>query len=97
MSSENGRRQYDEEFKREAVRLTYDPDRTVAGVARDLGMNENNLWRWRRKFGPDVGIGEMLGGTAEEEVKRLRRELARVTEERDILKKALSVFSRHDE
>lgn len=43
MAGEKQRRQYDEEFRREAVRLTYEPDRTAAGVARDLGMNENNL------------------------------------------------------
>lgn len=91
------RRQYDEEFKREAVRLSYESGRTVAGVARDLGMNENNLWRWRRKFSPsDQSVGSSDTPT-ESEVKRLRRQLARVTEERDILKKALSVFSRRDE
>jgi len=96
MASDQHRRQYDEEFKREAVRLTYDPDRTVAGVARDLGMNENNLWRWRKQFGrPGESIGP--AASAEDEVNRLRRQLARVTEERDILKKALAVFSRRDE
>lgn len=88
---------YDEEFKREAVRLTYEADRTVAGVARDLGMNENNLWRWRRQFDRSQAPSNGGGESVEEELKRLRRQLARVTEERDILKKALSVFSRRDE
>lgn len=97
MAGEQQRRQYDEEFKREAVRLTYEPDRTVAGVARDLGMNENNLWRWRKQFGESKAKGNGTGESAEQELKRLRRQLARVTEERDILKKALSVFSRRDE
>ena len=97
MSLEKQRRQYDEEFKREAVRLTYEPDRTVAGVARDLGMNENNLWRWRKHFGRRESSGNGMSGSVEDELKRLRRQLARVTEERDILKKALSVFSRRDE
>ena len=91
------RRRYDEEFKREAVRLTYESGRTVAQVARDLGMDENNLWRWRRKFSSSGGEKKEPGESAEAEVKRLRRELSRVTEERDILKKALAVFSRRNE
>ena len=97
MAGENQGRQYDEEFKREAVRLTYEPDRTVAGVARDLGMNENNLWRWRKQFGQSEVKSNGAGESVEDELKRLRRQLSRVTEERDILKKALSVFSRRDE
>lgn len=91
------RRQYDDEFKREAVRLSRESGRTVAQVARDLGLCENNLWRWRKKFAALDSQGKRSGESAEDEVKRLRRELARVTEERDILKKALSVFSRRNE
>lgn len=97
MGGEKLRRAYDEEFKREAVRLTFEPDRTVAGVARDLGMNENNLWRWRKQFGESEATSTGSDESTEAELKRLRRQLARVTEERDILKKALSVFSRRDE
>ena len=91
------RRRYDDEFKREAVRLSYESGRTVAQVSRDLGMNENNLWRWRRKFNSAGSDVNRPGESVKDEVKRLRRQLARVTEERDILKKALSVFSRRDE
>jgi len=50
MADDGVRRQYDREYKREAVRLSYERGRTVAGVARDLGINENNLWRWRKQF-----------------------------------------------
>ena len=46
MSEKQQRRQYDRDFKREAVRLSYEPGRTVASVARDLGVCENSLWRW---------------------------------------------------
>ncbi len=95
--SESDRRQYDEAFKREAVRLSYESGRTVAQVARDLGMNENNLWRWRQKYGASGGKEVGTGESAESELKRLRREVARLTQERDILKKALAVFSRRDE
>ncbi len=100
MSKETHRRQYDGEFKREAVRLSYEPGRTVAGLARDLDINENNLWRWRKKFseGGDLAFPGTGHGTPEqEELHRLRRQLADVTEERDILKKARAVFSRRRE
>jgi transposase len=97
MTSSGSRRYYDREFKREAVRLSHEKERTVAGVARDLGINENMLWRWRREFSDSPGEafpGTGHGSPEAEELRRLRRELADVTEERDILKKALAVFSR---
>lgn len=97
MSSGSNRRKYDREFKLEAVRLSHEAGRTVAGVARDLGINENQLHRWRRQLSAD-GSGAFPGkghqSPEQEELHRLRRELADVTEERDILKKALAVFSR---
>jgi transposase len=97
MSTESKRRQYDREFKLDAVRLSRETGRTVAGVARDLGINENQLHRWRRQLSAD-GSGAFPGkghqSAEQEELRRLRRELADVTEERDILKKALAVFSR---
>jgi len=97
MSGEVQRRQYDRDFKLEAVRLSHEPGRTVTGVARDLGVNENNLWRWRKKFADDgetafPGTGHST--PENEELRRLRRQLADVTEERDILKKAMGIFSR---
>ena len=97
MSRDQNRRQFDAEFKREAVRLSEEPGRTMASVARDLGISETNLWRWRKKLAESgesafPGTGHVSG--QEEELRRLRRELVDVTEERDILKKALAVFSR---
>lgn len=91
------RRRYDREFKLEAVRLSFEPGRSVAGVARDLGISENVLHVWRAKLKSEgvsafPGKGHQSGEA--EELRRLRRQLAEVTEERDILKKALGVFSR---
>ena len=91
------RRRYDREFKLEAVRLSLEPGRSVAGVARDLGISENVLHVWRAKLKSEgssafPGKGHQSGEA--EELRRLRRQLAEVTEERDILKKALGVFSR---
>jgi transposase-like protein len=97
MSRDQNRRQFDAEFKREAVRLSQEPGRTMASVARDLGIGETNLWRWRKKLaesGESAFPGTGHVSADHEELRRLRRELTDVTEERDILKKALAVFSR---
>jgi len=97
MSRDQSRRQFDAEFKREAVRLSQEPGRTIASVARDLGISETNLWRWRKKLaesGESAFPGTGHVPADQEELRRLRRELVDTTEERDILKKALAVFSR---
>lgn len=91
------RRKYDREFKVEAVRLSLEPGRSVAAVARDLGISENVLHVWRAKLKQEGGSafpGKGHQSGEAEELRRLRRQLAEVTEERDILKKALGVFSR---
>lgn len=90
------RRQFDRAFKVEAVRLVTEEGRAVAAVARDLGIGENLLHRWKQQFTDQreqafVGTGNLTPEQAE--LRRLRRELVDVTEERDILKKAISVFS----
>lgn len=91
------RRQFDQAFKVEAVRLVTEGKQSVAGVARDLGISANLLYRWQEQLG-SAGEQAFPGSghqSAEaESLRRLRRQLAEVTEERDILKKALGVFSR---
>jgi transposase len=93
--SEGKRRKYDREFKVEAVKLVIGGGRAVAEVARNLGIHENLLYKWREKYTEDIahafpGKGRLK--PAEEEVRRMKRELADVTQERDILKKALAIF-----
>ena len=93
------RRKHSDEFKREAVRLTYEPGRSVAAVATDLGIDRSLLQRWRALMRPG-DVDERLARTGKpkttgEEIQQLRRELARVTEEREILKKALAFFAKH--
>jgi transposase len=87
------RRQYTEEFKREAVRLMETSGKPIAQLARDLGIKDNNLHRWRGLFGSQQSTNgnqtEM-----EAELKRLRREVETLRQERDILKKAMSIVSR---
>ena len=90
------RRKFTAEFKREAVRLTQETDKSVAEIARELGINPNTLYRWRQEQGEYAeqafpGNGRLR--PEEEELRRLRRELEIVKQERDILKKAISIFS----
>jgi transposase len=90
-----GRRGFDEEFKREALRLTASGDRSIAQVARDLGINVETLRNWRRKAREADGNGmDNTPRSLEEENRRLKRENARLLEEREILKKATAFFAR---
>jgi transposase len=87
------RRRFDREFKRQAVRLVEEGER-LSQVARDLGVRPDLLRRWRKALaaeGERAFPGE--GRPRDEEMSQLRRELRRVTEERDILKKAVAIFS----
>ena len=84
------RRSYTREYKIEAVRLTTEGGVSVAQAARDLEINENTLHNWRRQFrqwGAGPGAGKEALSQAEE-IQRLRRENAKLREERDFLKKA---------
>jgi len=89
------RRQYDKQFKQEAVRLS--ESKGVPAVAQDLGIPEGRIYTWRRKLqaeGDDAFRGHGRLKAQDEEMRRLQRQLADVTEERDILKKALGIFSK---
>lgn len=89
------RRRYTDEFKREAVRLMETSDKPTAEIARDLGINDNNLYRWRRVYGSSTQAGTHISADAmEAELKRLRREVEVLRQERDILKKAMNIVSR---
>jgi transposase len=84
------RRSYDREVKIEAVRLATRGDKTTTQVARDLGINSNNLARWKRDLTDDPGFAFPAKGKlkpADEDLRRLNKELRDITEECDILKK----------
>ena len=87
------RRQYTEEFKREAVELVKNSGKSQAQIARELGINEQNISRWKQKYEQINDLDETQT-VSKEDYKALQAELRRVTEERDILKKALNIFSR---
>ena len=90
------RRQYTEEFKREAVRMVTDRGYGVTDTARDLGINAKMLGRWKRQAGASRN-GAFAGNghqTAEhEELMRLRKEVKRLRMEREILKKTVGFFA----
>jgi len=93
------RRRHSREFKLEAVRLAGTGDRSVSEVAEGLGISTALLHKWMRALKSTARPDEAFPGngkltSTDEEVRRLRRELARVTEERDILKKATTYFAR---
>lgn len=87
------RRVFSEEFKREAVKLARQPGASKAGIARDLGVGSNVLGRWFKEFGGAPQQAARQDGVSSQELERLRRELAKVKMERDILKKALGYFA----
>ena len=85
------RAKYDEEFKKNAVKLSYASPKSVKQVAGDLGIAENMLYRWRKKYTAD---GEKTRyATLEEENKALRLEVAELKIEADMLKKATAYFA----
>ena len=91
------RRKYDREFEKEAVLLVIERGRLVSEVARDLGIHPVLLGKWKRLYLEDKnnafpGQGPMK--LEKEEVRRLKRELDNLKEEREILKKALVIFSK---
>jgi transposase len=85
-------KRYTEEFKIEAVRQVVDRGYSVAEVARRLGMTTHSLYAWKMKYGPDSAEHQEKT-QSEQEIRRLKKELRRVTEERDILKKAAVYFA----
>ena len=87
-----GRKRYANEFKLEAVKLAEQGELPVAQVARNLGISQTVLRRWMKLYGERANGGG-LTPQEHEELIRLRREVKRVTIERDIQKKAVGICS----
>ena len=93
------RRQYSEEFKKDAVSHSLTSEKTVEEVARDLGIAHSNLRRWLAQYSKNgelafPGNEKQRLTPQEEEIRRLKKELDEVKQERDILKKALAIFTK---
>ena len=87
------RKRYSEEFKREAVTLTRQPNATVSQVARDIGVSTGQLFRWRRELDGEGRPFPGSGVPRDQELLALRRELAKVKRERDFLRDAAAFFA----
>lgn len=88
---------YTKEFKEEAVRLAQTSGKPIAQIARELGISDSAIHGWRRELtqhGKEAFPGSGHQTPLEEENRRLKREVERLQQERDILKKAVSIFSR---
>ena len=90
---------FSQEFKKEAVELLRSSGKTSLEIAKDLGINRDNLLRWNRELEDE----ERKTGTVTinpedtDEIKKLKKEMAILKQERDILKKALGIFSKPQE
>jgi transposase len=92
------RRAHTREFKEDAVRLVQDKGVSISQAAYELGIHENTLYKWKRQYADDPegsfpGKGRLK--PQDEELRRLQRENVVLKEEREILKKALAIFSKH--
>lgn len=91
------RRVYTKEFKEETIGLILNRGMSVSQVSKDLSIGTETIYRWIRKYKADPinsfpGKGHLK--PEDEKMRKLERELADVKEERDILKKAISIFSK---
>ncbi len=89
-----GLKHYDLEFKKDVVRLSFESGKTIVQLSKDMGISEKNVYRWRKEL-TNNGIVKIDQSVMEqsEELKILRRELRETKEERDILKKAMAIFT----
>jgi transposase len=97
MTEKTTRRSFDREFKLSAVKLVLESGKSVKTIAAELGISDNTLFNWKKKFQEDAknafpGKGHMKA--EQEELRRKDREIARLKMERDILKKAIAYFTK---
>jgi transposase len=93
---------YSEAYRREAVRLSDLPDRTAADVARELGIHVGQIYNWRTQFNKlskgqfTIADGTNYSVAEKAEIRKLKKEIAELKEERDFLKKATAYFAKGD-
>ena len=91
--SHSGRRpRYDEEFKRNAVELLESGERSAVQLGRELGVSDCSLGQWKRQYGRQGQAARSGHGAEQSRIAQLERELAAVSRQRDILKKALAIL-----
>jgi len=88
------RRKYSKEFKIEAVRLYGTSGKPLRDIEDELGIGLGNLHRWKKEMSEqNIRVFPGKGNPRDEEIARLKKELAIAKEERDILRKAVAIFS----
>jgi transposase len=92
----NKRVRFTDEFKQDAVAQVVDRGYSVSEVAERLGVSTKSLYTWKAQFSKSPQVRSEVAEQAAE-IRRLKRELARVTEERTILKKATAYFARESQ
>jgi len=88
------RRTYTLEFKREAVNLAEDSDKTITEVSRDLGINSNLIRRWKKELAKST-VESTKVDDKDAEIRRLRAELRDLKEDHEIIKKAAAYFAKN--
>jgi transposase len=97
MQGETGKKKrFDRDFKISTVKMVTDGGHKISEVARSLGIHANQIYNWKRKFS-DSGEKAFPGKGHLTEIAALRRKLRDVEMERDILKKAVGIFSKTTE
>lgn len=99
MSEKSTRRKFDAQFKHDALRMMQESNRKITDIAKGLGVRPELLYRWKSEFATDpehAFPGKGNSKPEQDQVRHLEQELARVRQERDILKKALAFFSRDE-
>ena len=98
-SRKTNRRQFNKEFKVEAVELLLSSSKKGVEIARDLGIRTELLYRWKSEYLSDKefsfpGSGKLSDEPEQKELRELEKKYRELEEERDILKKALAIFSK---
>ena len=91
--SKKKRKRYTLEFKQEALQLWADSGKSAAMIEQELGLPGGILYQWKSKLKKDAEAKANGSAAEASEIRRLKKELKRVTMERDILKKAIGIFS----
>ena len=91
--------QYSSEFKESAIKLALEGEKSIGQTAVDLGIKKSTLYTWIHKYGGPRPIVTKASDNEHiyDENKRLKKELSRVTQERDLLKKAAAYFARESQ
>lgn len=88
---------YQVEFKESAVKLAIESRRPIAQTAKELGINKTSLYNWVDKYSRPKEAVMRTDEHLYDELKRLKKDLARVTSERDLLKKAAAYFAKESQ